>query len=175
MYKLSGAALIIVMTTYYGFYLAGQLKERINVIDAYIHSLNYIQSQIKYGLTPLPVICSELSKSITNSIVSSMYEQVYIKLSDITQKEDTFNEIWLSEAKKLIKSGIVKKEEISVIKELGNINTYIDRNMQLQCAGNVEYKLKNIYQRLQSEAGTRSKIYQISGVMAGIVITIILI
>ena len=40
-----------------------------------------------------------------------MYEQVYIKLSDITQKEDTFNEIWLSEAKKLIKSGIVKKEE----------------------------------------------------------------
>ena len=70
---------------------------------------------------------------------------------------------------------IVKKEEISVIKELGNINTYIDRNMQLQCAGNVEYKLKNIYQRLQSEAGTRSKIYQISGVMAGIVITIILI
>ena len=168
MYKLSGAALIIVMTTYYGFYLAGQLKERINVIDAYIYSLNYIQSQIKYGLTPLPVICSELSKSITNSIVSSMYEQVYIKLSDITQKEDTFNEIWLSEAKKLIKSG-------SVIKELGNINTYIDRNMQLQCAGNVEYKLKNIYQRLQSEAGTRSKIYQISGVMAGIVITIILI
>ena len=109
MYKLSGAALIIVMTTYYGFYLAGQLKERINVIDAYIYSLNYIQSQIKYGLTPLPVICCELSKSITNSIVSSMYEQVYIKLSDITQKEDTFNEIWLSEAKKLIKSGIVKK------------------------------------------------------------------
>ena len=33
----------------------------------------------------------------------------------------------------------------------------------------------NTYQRLQSEAGTRSKIYQISGVMAGIVITIILI
>ena len=62
-----------------------------------------------------------------------------------------------------------------MIKEIGNINTYIDRNMQLQCAGNVEYKLKNIYQRLQSEAGTRSKIYQISGVMAGIVITIILI
>lgn len=177
MYKLSGATLIIIMSSYYGFYLGHQLKERIKVIDAYIYSLDYIRSQIIYGLTPLPQICDELSHSVNNKTVNTMYKNVYMKLTDIMQKEDTFNEIWQTEMDMLNmnKNGVLKNEEIDVLKELGQFNTYIDVSMQIKCVDNVEYKLKSIYKRLQSEIKTKSRIYQVSGIMAGIVITIILI
>lgn len=175
MYKLSGAALIIAMTTYYGFYLVSQLKERINVIDAFIYSFDYIRSQIKYGLTPFPVICKELSRSINNNIVSTAYNNIYIKLTDISRMDVTFDEIWLPEMDKLLKTGAVKKEEIAILKELSCINTYIDKDMQITYINNVSNKLKNIYYRLQSEAKSKSRIYQVSGVMSGIIIAIILI
>ena len=116
MYKLSGAVLIISMTTYYGFYLVSRLKERINVIDAFIYSFDYIRSQIRYGLTPFPVICRELSQNINNNIVSSTYENIYIKLTDISRTGGSFDEIWLLEMDKLLKSGFAKKEEIDALK-----------------------------------------------------------
>lgn len=175
MYKLSGAALIITMTTYYGFYLVSQLKERINVIDAFIYSFDYIRSQIKYGLTPFPVICKELSQTINNNIVSTAYNNIYKKLTDISMTDLTFDEIWLPEMDKLLKSGVVKKEEITVLKEISCINTYIDKDMQITCVNNVSDKLKNIYCRLQADVKSKSRIYQVSGVMSGVIIAIILI
>ncbi len=176
MYKLSGAALIIAMTTYYGFYLTHQLKERVNVIDAFIYSFDYIQSQIKYGLTPFPLICKELSHNINNNIVSAMYKNIYINLTDIvSSKENTFDEIWIGESDKLLKAGIMKKEEIDILKELRYLNTYIDKELQIKCIGNVENKLTNVYKWLQSEVKAKTRIYQISGIMAGVVIAIILV
>ena len=162
MYKLSGAVLIISMTTYYGFYLVSRLKERINVIDAFIYSFDYIRSQIRYGLTPFPVICRELSQNINNNIVSSTYENIYIKLTDISRTGGSFDEIWLLEMDKLLKSGFAKKEEIDGLKELRCINTVSD-------------KLKNTYCRLQQEVRAKSRIYQVLGVMSGVIIAIILI
>ena len=175
MYKLSGAVLIIIMTTYYGFYLSRQLNIRLNMIDAYIYSLDYMQSQIRYGLTPLPQICMELSRSINNDIVSKMYSDIYHELMDISGKERTFDEIWKTELDRLLKSGVAGKEEIAVISELGQVGTYIDRDMQIQCVGNVSLKLKNIYNRMLKDISAKTKIYKISGVMAGIIITILLI
>lgn len=174
MYKLSGAVLIIIMSSYYGFYLTNQLKERINVIDAYIYTFDYLESQIKYGLVPLPDICNELAHNISNNIVGQMYGQVYVGLTDESDRESTFYEIWLEESDKLLKYGFIKKEELKIIEEIGQINTYIDRQLQLKCIDNVIWKLKNIYNRLQSELKTKSRIYQVSGVMAGIILTIIL-
>lgn len=174
MYKLSGAVLIIIMSSYYGFYLTRQLKERINVIDAYIYTFDYLESQIKYGLVPLPDICNELAHNISNNIVGQMYGQVYAGLTDESDRESTFYEIWLEESDKLLKYGFIKKEELKIIEEIGQINTYIDRQLQLKCIDNVIWKLKNIYSRLQSELKTKSRIYQVSGVMAGIILTIIL-
>ncbi len=175
MYKLSGAALIIVMTTYYGFYLTHQLRERVNVLDAFLYSFDYIQSQIKYGLTPFPTICYELSHNVNNNIVSGMYKNIYIKLTDISNKENTFDEIWIEETDKLLQNGIVKKEEVDILKEFNSLNTYIDKELQIKCIRNVADKLANIYRRLQSDIKTKSRIYQVSGIMAGVVITIILV
>lgn len=175
MYKLSGAVLIISMTTYYGFYLVSRLKERISVIDAFIYSFDYISSQIRYGLTPFPIICQELSHNINNNIVSSTYENIYIKLTDISRTGGSFDEIWLLEMDKLLKSGIVKREEIDVLKELRCINIYIDKQMQITCINTVSDKLKNIYCRLQQEVRAKSRIYQVSGIMSGVIIAIILV
>ena len=175
MYKLSGAVLIISMTTYYGFYLVSRLKERINVIDAFIYSFDYIRSQIRYGLPPFPVICRVLSQNINNNIVSSTYENIYIKLTDISRTGGSFDEIWLLEMDKLLKSGFAKKEEIDALKELRCINIYIDKQMQITCINTVSDKLKNTYCRLQQEVRAKSRIYQVLGVMSGVIIAIILI
>lgn len=176
MYKLSGAVLIISMTTYYGFYLVSRLKERINVIDAFIYSFDYIRSQIRYGLTPFPVICRELSQNINNNIVSSIYENIYIKLTDISRTGGSFDEIWLLEMDKLLKSGFAKKEEIDAFKRTTMYKHILyDKQMQITCMNTVSDKLKNIYCRLQQEVRAKSRIYQVLGVMSGVIIAIILI
>lgn len=112
------------------------------MIDAFIYSFDYIRSQIRYGLTPFPVICRELSQNINNNIVSSTYENIYIKLTDISRTGGSFDEIWLLEMDKLLKSGFAKKEEIDALKELRCINIYIDKQMQITCINTVSDKLK---------------------------------
>ena len=83
-----------------------------------------------------------------------LYCQLYI--SNLKENKGTFN-------------------EIDALKELRCINIYIDKQMQITCINTVSDKLKNIYCRLQQEVRAKSRIYQVLGVMSGVIIAIILI
>ena len=71
--------------------------------------------------------------------------------------------------------GNVCAAEIDALKELRCINIYIDKQMQITCINTVSDKLKSIYCRLQQEVRAKSRIYQVLGVMSGVIIAIILI
>lgn len=190
MYKLQGATLVIIMCSYYGFYMSSNLKKRLTAIEAFIYSLDYMKSQISYGMESLPDIFRELSKNEKSQIVSNMFKNVYESLciKNNSDKEYTsdyytfanedkteFEQIWNGEVDMLKKSNVVKSEEVEIIKELGHINTFIDSSMQIKYIDMVNAKLKNIYTDLLKEIKPKMKIYRVAGIMAGIFITIIFI
>jgi stage III sporulation protein AB len=72
MVKLFGACCILFACTMFGFYQAAQLNRRPRQIRALVQALQRLESEIGYGMTPLPEALGAVSLSLPEPL-SSMF------------------------------------------------------------------------------------------------------
>ncbi|MDO5382608.1 MAG: stage III sporulation protein AB [Eubacteriales bacterium] len=173
MFKLLGSIVIIGTCSCYGYYKASCVKKRIEYLSEFIQILEVMKSNIGYSYMELPEIFNKLSDNVNSKIFKDMFKGLYEELN----KTDmiNFGQAWNNGVKSLEKNNIFKPEEISAIKELDKITSYIDKDMQLTYIEMIKQELMLTVNNARDESSKKIRMYQILGVMTGMFIVVALI
>lgn len=77
--KLIGAIMIVLGCGGYGFYMAASYKAEENALYRLITVLEYMQNELQYRLTPLPVLCKHASQE-TSGVIRTVFYHLYQEL-----------------------------------------------------------------------------------------------
>lgn len=173
MFKLLGSIVIIGTCSYYGCYKASCIKKRIAYISEFIQILEIMKSNIGYSYMELPEIFNKLSDNVNSTIFKDMFKGLYEELN----KTDMiyFGQAWDKAVKGLEKNNILRAEEISSIKELDKITSYIDKDMQLTYIEMIKQELMLTVNNARDESVKKIRLYRVLGIMAGMFIVVALI
>ena len=87
---------------------------------------------------------------------------------------DTFALIWNDAADKAF-SEILGKRQLEIIKEAGNISTFIDKDSQMTLIQSVICELNEELDVVKTNAAGKMKAYIVTGISAGLILVIVLI
>lgn len=68
MFKLIGAGMVLISATFVGFYMSRQYVNRPRQLRQLMHALQQLETEIHYGLTPLPEALERISRYGTDPI-----------------------------------------------------------------------------------------------------------
>ncbi|SES62980.1 stage III sporulation protein SpoIIIAB [Anaerobranca gottschalkii] len=113
-FKIIGSGLILYATTSYGFRKAQEFQNRTIQLRYFQDALAILQSEVTYGLTPLPLVMEKVSR-VMKEPVAKFFEKVAQKLK---QGEGEQLEIYWSNCLKEINFSLTR-EDIAILENLG--------------------------------------------------------
>ncbi len=114
MVKLLGAVMIIVASTSYGFQRAKGYRQRTIDLRLFQDALSMLQTEVTYGLTPLPLAMEKISR-LVNGIVKDFFMGT---LTDLKRGEGDLLEIYWNKNLDLLTCGL-KDEDKEILRNLG--------------------------------------------------------
>lgn len=156
----------------YGLSYSQRLKNRILILKDMIRMLSVMNNHIEYSLIDMTQIFERLKDFGMCPYVRSFIEYIYdgLKKSDI----DTFAVIWNDAADKAFER-ILGRRQLEMIKEAGNISTFIDKDSQLKLIRSVMCGLEEELEAVKTNATGKMKAYVAAGISAGLILVIVLI
>lgn len=168
--RLMGALFVIFATTSYGFQRAKGYRERIYQLRSFQDGLSMLQTEITYGLTPLPLALEKVSRSIKGEI-GIFFKDVSEKL--ITGDGELLEEYWNQCLGQL--NTFLTKEDQGIIKNLGYS---IGRSSVSEQKKHLEMTLRQlqISERESRELCSKNeKMWKYLGLFSGIALVLVLI
>ncbi|WP_040208142.1 stage III sporulation protein SpoIIIAB [Neobacillus jeddahensis] len=126
MFKLIGAIIIIVATTWTGFEAARSFSERPKQLRALRSALQSLEAEIMYSHTPLHEAARRLAAQLSKPL-STFFEAFAKKLTDT---ETTVKDAWETSLKDVWKSTALKQGEFEIMKQFGETLGRHDRISQ---------------------------------------------
>lgn len=167
--KLIGALCVIVGCGSCGFMMASQYLSNIRLLKNLIVVLDYMQCELQYRCTPLPLLCRQAAEQVTGKI-----HQIFILLADELDAQISPN---------------VQRCMASVLDRLGNVwgalSTILlglscnlgkfDMPGQLHALENARSLCRENLEQLQQSKDCRLRSYQTLGLCAGAAIAILFV
>ena len=137
-----------------------------------VRMLAVMNNHIGYSLIDMTQIFERLGDFDMCSYVRNFIGYIYKALnkSDI----DTFALIWNDAADKAF-AEILGKRQLEIIKEAGNISTFIDKDSQMTLIQSVICELNEELDVVKTNAAGKMKAYIVTGISAGLILVIVLI
>ena len=114
--KLLGAACIVIATTKIGFNKAKAVRERPKQLRLLKTALKSLEAEIMYGHTPLPIVCSHLSKQLDGPIGDIFGRFGYELMQGNTLVEDA----WKKSLDAVWGKTFLKKPEYEIMMQFGS-------------------------------------------------------
>lgn len=168
-YKLIGAICVIVACGGTGFMMAGHYISQIRQLADMLIAIDYMESEIQYRATPLPLLCRQTSEQ-----VSGRLKLVFLTLADELEAQIA-PDVALCMASVLDKLSITQKMMRSVLTGLGNNLGKFDMSGQLRALQNSHNICSDKLKQLQKEREGRIRSYQTLGLCAGAAIAILFV
>lgn len=146
-----GAALVLTGCALFGIFAIKNLNDRIRVLWRLISALDYMEAEIRHGLTPLPEILNKLFGGD----------------NEITP-EISLNDRWQS----AIEALPFKKDERQSLEELG---AFLGRFGQEAAIERTREQLQNAFALAKEEQRSKSKLYGFMGIGLGVLIVILVV
>lgn len=167
--KVVGAILIILTCGGFGYYLAWQYLKEEKSLQEMMQVLEYMECDLQYHLTPLPVLLLKCSKQ-TNGSISCVLRSLAMELErQIAPDVDYCMQVAISNVKEL------PILTIKVLKYLGKQLGKFDLNGQIHCIAGVKRACCRYIDMLNSEKQTRLHRYKTLGLCAGAGLVILFI
>lgn len=113
-FKVIGSMLLVTATTTYGFQKARGFRERTYDLRAFQDGLSMLQTEVTYGLTPLPLAMKKISK-VLKKPVGSFFKSVSQKL---LHGEGELLEVYWNDGLQNLECSLTK-EDLEVVNNLG--------------------------------------------------------
>ena len=170
MVKMIGAGLVMAGTGGLGWLAVKRLSERAEILLALQGAMAYLEEEVSFRLTPLPILFAYLSENRPGT-VGAFFRLV---LDGLGRAEDgSLRPAW----SRAVREGFptLRFEERQVLEELGEVLGHYDAKTQANALKLTGERLAKLYIRAQEERARLGKVYLALGVAAGLVTVLVLI
>lgn len=172
MFRLIGAAFVILSCTGFGMLKAAEGKKRLDAFYYFKGLLVMLQGEIQYARTPFAEAFENLADKDAGKF-SVFLHQLSAQL--LKMEGRPFEEIWKEEVGLHLKDSGFLKEDLRQLAQFGERLGYLDCAMQI---ATIEWQLKQMerkIQELEPELLKKQKIYRYVGAFSGVLIAVTLI
>jgi|SRR5690625_4705202 len=171
MLKLIGAMLVLVSGAMIGLYQANRLSDRPRQIRHLLRALQRLETEIGYGLTPLPEALQKMART-SPPPTRLIWEEIATQM-DQTSGESTM-EIWSTTTEKYWRRTCMSKAEKEVLMQLGHVVGISDRTDQLKHVQLAKEQLQAEEEEAIEERDRYSKMWRTLGVLGGAFVVILM-
>lgn len=171
MFRLIGAILVAGGAAAAGLLAAGRLKTRSEALSGLITSIDVIQSEIFFRLTPLPELI-KLLEAQSAEPVKTLFSNCLKHLGDLGRRP--FSAIW-KQAVEESGSLELKPGERKTLTELGTVLGRYDAEGQIKAIAYIRRRLENDLDASLREKENQGKLYRTLGAVTGAAVVIILL
>lgn len=170
--KWIGAAMVVGGSSAMGFYCGGQLRRRLGQLRAVRQILYMLKGEIRYSAAALPEAFFGIAGKAPQPF-REFLEQVAGRLHALDG--ECLEQVWRQELRGVRKRISLSPEEIREWESLGSRLGYLDRTMQLQMIDLFLEQWEEKVRLLERECGKTCRLYQYLGVLAGLLLTVVLL
>ena len=153
-----------------GVLISKKYKNRVYELKSFKEACNVLESKIKFTYEPLGDIFEEIADIYQNNDISNIFKNISINM-----KKKDFRLAWNEAVEKNKQQLNLKKDDINIIKSLGNMLGKTDVQGQLSEI-NLNMNFLDTQIRLaEEEQHKNEKMYRTLGTIVGLAIIIILI
>lgn len=170
--RIIGCVMIVTSTAGMGFFLSGELKNRIADLRELKKLIFLLRGDIRYANTPLPEAVQALSlrhdgkfKQFLAGIATRL-----IELGGVS-----FCTIWKEAVIKELESTSLSKKDLTNLGQLGENLGYLDKDMQINTLDLYISQIEEEINELSRNVKEKSYVYNSLGIMGGIFITLIML
>lgn len=170
--KWIGAVMVVGGSGALGFYYGGQLRRRLSQLRTVRQILYMLKGEIHYSAAALPESFLHIAGK-TQQPFREFLEQVAGRLYALDG--ECLEQVWQQEVRGIRKKLSLTAEEIGEWECLGGRLGYLDRTMQLQLIDLFLEQWEGKIRLLEKECGKTCRLYQYLGVLAGLLLTVVLL
>jgi stage III sporulation protein AB len=171
MLKFIGAVFILVAAALFGFLQGLHYARRPKQIRGLIGALQRMETEMTYGLTPLPELLAALSRQ-TAEPLSSLYRNSSERLAGTSGLST--RDIWQQEVKETWKRTSMKLPEREVMLQLGQVLGMSDRSDQVKHLRLAVSQLQAEEADSRDEQRRYEKMWKSLGILIGALIVILM-
>lgn len=172
MLKIIGVLLVVASSAGLGFSMSRDMRLRIEQLRYLKKILLMLQGEIKYVRSPLPEAFRNIGRRVREPF-ASFFEEL---ASDMDHMEGvTFRELWEKQIGEHFTETNLTKRDLEQLRQMGENMGYLDQEMQLNTIGLYAQQMDAELQTAEGTYGTKSRVYNCLGVMAGIFIAILIL
>lgn len=170
--KVFGSLLVITSTTFIGFILGSNFKNRYHNLIYLENCIRLLETEIIYHLNPIPIALENVYLK-GNKNVSFIFKEIKDKLINRNEVDlsDCFNEV-LNKYKQNLN---LLNTDLEILKSLGNILGLTDRNDQLKHIKSSLILIKNSQKDAELKMKKNEVMYKRLGFLTGLLVIIILL
>ena len=168
-YKLYGAICVVVGCGGWGFSVAAQYLHRIRMLRQLVCVLDYMECELQYRSTALPLLCRQAS-----SVCSGKISAVFYCLSEELESQISPNVVCCMTAA-LNKTHGLPRVIVCFLRNLGVTLGKFDLSGQLKGIDSIRQECRQKLDCLQTNHESRIRTYQTLGLCAGAAIAILFI
>ncbi|WP_164931676.1 stage III sporulation protein SpoIIIAB [Longirhabdus pacifica] len=172
MLQLFGSVFILFSSTMIGFSQAARIHARTSQLRLCIHAMQRLQTEVTYGLTPLPEALQHISKVIPSPPLANMFYDISMMLSE---EGTSTQECWLYGISKHWRKTAMKKAEKEILERLGSTLGLSDQDNQLKHIQLAVQQLQMEEEHARANQMRLSKMWRSLGILTGLLVTIILL
>lgn len=162
MVKYIGLIFIVLGCFAAGYYLSARLKARYNFLTAFKDFLSALEINLRYKNTEIFSLIKSSAPELLNSFLKN-------------SNEDNFQLYWSRCVSDIPKSFALKKDDISLIFEFGKLLGTTDVEGQLNHINLYKELIDTNINNSFSELNSKSKLYKLLGLFAGLTIALLLL
>lgn len=171
--KIAGAVLIMVGTTYYGWFMCFKQRSRLMRLKAFKETLLVLSGQIRYGYTSIPEAFIKIAEKSSCTFIREFYTDVAKQLKSSTCQD--FSAVWKKGISQYVQDIYLSQEDCHVLDNVGNMPLYLDGQMQIQMLEETVAELETILRDAQGHISEKCRIYKCTGFAAGVFLVLVLI
>ena len=153
-----------------GVLISKKYKNRVNELKSFKEACNVLESKIKFTYEPLGDIFEEMADIYKNNVINKIF-----KTTNINMKKNNFREAWNIAIESCKAELSLKKDDLNIIKSLGNMLGKTDVQGQLNEINLNMNFLDTQIRVAEEEQHKNEKMYKTLGTIVGLAIIIILI
>ncbi len=170
-FKLIGAILVAGGAATAGMLASSRLRTRTEALSGLLSSIDIMQSEIFFRLTPLPELIKILAGQ-SSEPARTLFLNCFSHLGSLGQKP--FSAIWSQSVEESRGLELTSGEKKTLV-ELGGILGRYDADGQIKAIAYIKRRLESCLDASLREKEKQGKLYRTLGVVTGIAIVIILI
>ena len=169
--KMLGSSMIIAATSWIGFQIAHQYQQRPLQLREIQSSFQMLETEISYGLTPLPRALERVAK-LHQGIVGDLFAQTRANLA--ASPGITVRDAWSEAIQKLSNRLALKSSDREILINFGSTLGISDRTDQVKHLKLAMAQLANAEIKAWDDKEKNERMYKSLGLLGGLAIVILL-